>query len=158
MSEYSFSVENISESYGEMRPLYEQHYAEMRNNFMSNGVELGPFKPNEDMFHDAVRAGNFIGYVARFNGEPVGYFNFYLTNDSLDGELVAHEDALYAVKDHRNGLGKQLLKFAVEQLKRHDVKRLYVTGSTDPRVSNLWSRMGFKPVAQVMVLSIKELS
>ena len=60
-------------------------------------------------------------------------------------------DTLFVLKDHRNGVGKKLVQFALEDLKSRGVKRLTVSAMTDLRVAKLWGRMGFKEAATQMI-------
>jgi predicted N-acetyltransferase YhbS len=75
----------------------------------------------------------------------------YITNDMHNHDLVAQEDTIFVVKEHRNGVGKKLVQFGLDELKRRGVKRLLVSAMTDLRVAKLWGRMGFKEVATQMM-------
>jgi len=57
---------------------------------------------------------------------------------------------LFVSKEHRNGVGKKLVAFVLEELKQRGVKRLNVSAMTDLRVAKLWKRMGFKETATQM--------
>jgi len=92
-----------------------------------------------------------LTYVLRLNGSACGYANVYLTNDMHNGDLISQEDTLFVLKDHRNGVGKKLVQFVLEDLKSRGVKRLMVSAMTDLRVAKLWSRMGFKEAATQMI-------
>ncbi len=70
--------------------------------------------------------------------------NVYVTNDMHNHDKIAHEDALFILKEHRNGLGRKFVQFGLAELQRRGVKRLFVEAVTDLRVAKLWSRMGFK--------------
>jgi len=67
-----------------------------------------------------------------------------------NNDLIAQEDTVFVVKEHRNGVGKKLVKFGVEELRSRGVKRLNVSAMTDLRVAKLWKRMGFKEAATQM--------
>lgn len=150
MTEYSFNIENGAENYHELEPLYQKHYGEMRNRLAGQGISIGPYNPRLDIYFPGFRAGHIVNYVIRLDGKPVGYGNLYVTNDMHSGEKIAQEDTIFVVKEHRNGVGRKLLKFILADLKARGVKRLNVTAMTDLRVVNLWQRMGFRPVAQAM--------
>jgi predicted N-acetyltransferase YhbS len=60
-------------------------------------------------------------------------------------------DTVFVVKEHRNGVGKKLVQFVLEELNRRGVKRLLVSAMTDLRVAKLWGRMGFKEAATQMI-------
>jgi predicted N-acetyltransferase YhbS len=68
-----------------------------------------------------------------------------------NGDLIAQEDTIFVLKDHRNGVGKKLVKVILEELKERGVKRVLVSAMTDLRVAKLWARMGFKEAATQMI-------
>ena len=148
---YSFSIENAEKNCNELLPLYSQHYSEMSARLCSQGLEVAPFKPRLDMYFKAANDGWLINYVVRTeNGAPVGYSNVYVTNDMHNGEMIAQEDTIFILKEHRNGIGKKLLSYILSDLKSRGVRRLNVMALTDLRVSKLWERMGFKHTAHAM--------
>jgi GNAT superfamily N-acetyltransferase len=75
----------------------------------------------------------------------------YITNDMHNGDLISQEDTLFVLKEHRNGVGKKLVQFVLQELKSRGVKRLIVSAMTDLRVAKLWGRMGFKEAATQMI-------
>mgnify|MGYP003335101384 FL=1 len=87
----------------------------------------------------------------RSDGQACGYSNVYLTRDMHNQDLIATEDTVFVLKEHRNGVGKQLVRFILDDLQRRGVKRLLVSAMTDLRVAKLWGRMGFKEAATQMV-------
>ncbi|HEY6019104.1 MAG TPA: GNAT family N-acetyltransferase, partial [Candidatus Paceibacterota bacterium] len=88
--------------------------------------------------------------IARYEGKAVGYCNVYITNDMHNRDLIAQEDTIFVTKSHRNGLGKELVKFGLKELKARGCKRLHVSAVTDLRVAKLWEHMGFKHAAHNM--------
>lgn len=153
---YSFSVEKAHENLPELFPLYAQHYREMQDRLGRGGVEIGEFNPRLPAYIKASQEGYFLNFVVRAEGEPVGYCNVYLTSDMHNSELIAREDTVFILPGHRNGVGKRLVKYGLEQLRQRGVKRLHVTAMTDLRVEKLWKRMGFKPVATAMIYTFEE--
>lgn len=150
MNGYTYAVENGAENFVELQPLYRQHYNEMRARLAKEGIDIAPFHMRLDMYLSYWRAGNLVNYTCRKGGEVVGYANMYVTNDMHNGEPIAQEDALYMLPEHRNGAGRRLAKFVIEDLKERGMKRLNVSAVTDVRADQLWKRMGFKPTAQLM--------
>lgn len=147
---YTFSTENIEQTYPEIEPLYRQHYQEMADRLAEKGIPLAPYAPRLKEYFNAGNGGWLITLVLRFEGSAVGYCNLYITNDMHNGELIAQEDTIFVTKEHRNGVGKKLVSFALTELQKRNVKRLMVSASTDLRVAKLWGRMGFKEVATQM--------
>lgn len=151
MMEYRFSLENGEQNCRELMPLYSQHYKEMRERLAGDGIQIPEFNPRLDIYFAGMNAGHILNFVVRTEaGEPVGYSNIYLTGDMHNSELIAQEDTIFILKAHRNGLGKKLVKFILAELQSRGVKRLNITAMTDLRVSKIWQRMGFKPVAVAM--------
>lgn len=148
---YTFSLEKFDESYPELEALYREHYAEMCARLAEQGIEMSPFKPRLDVYSKASNDGWLLNIVTRDeNGKAVGYCNVYITNDMHNGDLIAQEDTIFITKNHRNGIGKQLVKFGMDELRKRGVKRLNVQAATDLRVAKLWERMGYKHASHSM--------
>jgi len=137
-------------NYQELEPLYRQHYGEMQRRLASNGVPIGDYNLRLADYFEAWSGGWLLNFVVRLDGKPIGYSNVYLTNDMHNGELIAMEDTIYILPQHRNGIGRKLAKAVLEELKRRGVKRLEITAVTDARATKLWARMGFREVATQM--------
>jgi GNAT superfamily N-acetyltransferase len=69
-------------------------------------------------------------------------------------DLIAQEDTVFVLKEHRNGIGRKLIQAVHEELKQRGVKRLNITTATDLRVSKLLLRMGYKHTAHAMTISL----
>jgi GNAT superfamily N-acetyltransferase len=147
---YTFSVEGFKETYRELEPLYQQHYKEMTDRLGEAGIHYGPYNPRLDEYEKASDGGWLLTFVLRADGAVCGYANVYVTNDMHNNDLIAQEDTVFVLKEHRNGIGKKLVKFVVEELRSRGVKRLNVSAMTDLRVAKLWKRMGFKEAATQM--------
>ena len=148
---YVITIEKFTDTYLELEPLYRQHYSEMVERLASQGITYSPYNPRLHEYGEACKRGDLITYVLRLNGYACGYANVYLTNDMHNGDLISQEDTLFVLKEHRNGVGKKLVQFALEDLKSRGVKRLMVSAMTDLRVAKLWGRMGFKEAATQMI-------
>ena len=147
---YTFSVEGFKETYCELEPLYQQHYKEMTDRLGEAGIHYGPYSPRLEEYGKASDGGWLLTFVLRADGAVCGYANVYVTNDMHNNDLIAQEDTVFVLKEHRNGIGKKLVKFVVEELRSRGVKRLNVSAMTDLRVAKLWKRMGFKEAATQM--------
>ncbi len=130
--------------------MYRQHYAEMKARLERDGHTVGDFAPRKDQYILAADGGWLLTYIVRLDGSAVGYSNVYLTNDMHNGDFIATEDAIYILPEHRNGIGKKLVKHILDDLKTRGVKRAIVTPVTDLRVAKIWRRMGFKDTASLM--------
>jgi GNAT superfamily N-acetyltransferase len=148
---YTLGLERGDINYPELAPIYARHYAEMQARLEAEGHTVSPYNPQLDRYFPAFRDGWLLNFVARHDGKAVGYCNIYLTIDAHNGDPIAREDVLYVLPEHRNGLGRKLVLFVLENLRARGVKRGFVTPTTDPRVGKAWKRMGFKSVAELMV-------
>lgn len=149
---YHFSIENGAVNLVELFPIYAQHYHQMEERMKGDGIDVSPFNPRIADYIAHWTSGSLLNYVVRTEeGEAVGYSNVYLTNDMHNGDLIAQEDTIFILKDHRNGVGRRLVKFILADLKARDVKRVHITAMTDLRVAAAWKRLGFKPAATAMI-------
>lgn len=148
---YVITVEKFKATYNELEPLYRQHYKEMTDRLAVNGITYSPYKPRLEEYAKAGEGGWLLTFVLRLEGAACGYCNVYITNDMHNNDLIAQEDTVFVVKEHRNGIGKKLVKHVLEELKGRGVKRLNVSAMTDLRVAKLWKRMGFKEAATQMI-------
>ena len=150
---YAVSLETIEQSYAELEPLYRQHYAAMRERMAAQGVQMSSYNPRFEQYDKASKEGWLLTFVLRSDGKAVGYSNIYVTNDMHNGDLIAQEDTIYVVPEHRNGSGRLLARFVHADLKARGVKRLNVTTATDLRVSKWLERQGYKHTAHCMTLT-----
>lgn len=153
---YSIALERGDENYAELEPNYRRHYEEMAERLTRDGFTVSPYKPRLDAYFQSFRTGHLLNYVARHNGQAVGHANIYITNDMHNGDLIAMEDVLYVVPEHRNGTGKLLVKAVLQDLKARGVLRAHVSALTDLRVAKLWRRMGFRDLATQMIYELGE--
>ena len=150
---YAVSLEQALESYKDLEPLYRAHYAAMRERMAAQGVQMSPYNPRIEQYDKASKEGWLLTFVLRCDGKAVGYSNIYVTNDMHNGDLIAQEDTIYVVPEHRNGSGRLLARFVHAELKARGVKRLNVTTATDLRVSKWLERQGYKHTAHCMTLT-----
>lgn len=153
---YSFALEQGHENYSELEPLYKMHYGEMKGRLLRDGVAIADYAPRLTEYFRAFDGGWLLNFVIRDpNDNAVGYSNIYVTNDMHNGELIAQEDTIYVLPDHRNGCGKMLAKFVLEHIGGLGVKRMTITPITDLRSGKIWKRMGFKEVSVQMIYTFE---
>ena len=148
---YTFHLGKHRETFDELEPLYRQHYDEMVARLAKDGIEYSPYNPRWDEYWKASDGGWLLTFIIRHEGAAIGCSNVYITNDMHNSDLIAREDTIYVLPEHRNGIGKKLVKVILEELKHRNVKRLHVSAMTDLRVAKLWSRMGFKESSTQMI-------
>ena len=150
---YEITLEKFKETYSELEPLYRQHYSEMVERLAGQGVHYSPYNPRLDEYIKAGDGGWLLTFVLRLNGKAVGYSNVYITNDMHNQDLIAQEDTVFVLKEHRTGWGRKLIRAVHEELEKRGVKRLNITTATDLRVSKLLSRMGYQHTAHAMTVT-----
>lgn len=155
MSGYAISAEPLHEIYPTIEENARRHFAEMKARKDADGLPCGHYNPRLDQYFEASRGGWLLCYVARRGGEPVGHALIYLTQDMHTSDLIASEDVLYVVPEHRNGLGKQMVRYMLADLKARGVKRVDIAPVTDLRVGKIWKRMGFREVATLMTYDLE---
>lgn len=148
---YHIALEGFDETYPEVEPIYRQHYGEMVRRLEGEGIFMSGYNPRLGEYSRASKGGWLLTFILRFAGEAVGYSNVYLTNDMHNGDPIAQEDTIYVLPEHRNGVGKELVRHILRELAERGVKRVHVTPVTDLRATKMWARMGFRPVAEQMV-------
>jgi len=153
---YSFHLVNGHELHPVLDPLYRQHYAEMKQRLESDGHQVSPYNPQLEQYFPAMDKGAMLTFIVVENETVVGYCNLWLHKDMHNGDDMASEDAIYVLPEHRNGIGKKLVRFILEYLKNLGVKRVNITPVTDLRVGKVWKRMGFIPVAELMTYHFKD--
>jgi GNAT superfamily N-acetyltransferase len=145
------SKENGSETLAELFPLYATHYREMQDRLAAGGIKVSAFNPQIDTYIAQWESGALVNYVVRLDGKAVGYSNVYLARDMHNSDLIAQEDTVFVLKEHRNGTGRKLVQFVLDDLRNRGVVRAHMTAMTDTRAVPLWTRMGFKPAATAMI-------
>jgi len=150
MANYTITQENGHERHAELDPLYRQHYAEMQARLGADGIPIGEYAPRLEEYFAAMDAGWLLTFVVRCDGAAIGYSNVYVTNDMHNNELIAQEDTIYVLPEHRNGIGRKLTKHILGVLGARGVKRAMVSPVTDLRVGKIWQRMGFRHTADLM--------
>lgn len=154
-SDYAFSVERLHEIFSEVEPHWRDHYAVMKARLENEGVKVADYDPRIDQYFKSSRDGWLKTFVVRYRGTVVGYSTIYVTHDMHNRELIATEDFIYVTPSHRNGTGRRLTKFVLDELRKLGVKRLHVTAITDTRAADLWKRLGFKDTARHMIYAFE---
>lgn len=151
--DYKVAVESYTATYEELKHLYKQSYQYLINEFAKDGRIYPEYNPWLAAYDSYDKTGCLILYVVREHTIAVGYCMMYLTQDMGNSELIACEEGLYILKEHRNGLGKSLAKMIVQDMQGRGVKRILLS-AIDKRIVNLWKTIGFKEVATTMELSL----
>lgn len=82
------------------------------------------------------------------SGEMVGNYGLYLTRSMHTQKLMATEDTLYILPEHRKGrLGVAMIRYAESVLRQLGVEELNVSVKLVNNVGPMIERMGYTPVA-----------
>lgn len=154
---YRIGLEKFTEAWPDIEPLARMHFEETRTRMAEEGFDLGPFDPRLNVYRQADEGGYLFTFVVRTEeGKAVGHSTIYIQTDMHNRETIAREDTIYIHPDHRNGIGRKLTRFILDFLRSQGVKRATIDARTDPRAVALWRRLGFKPVAEVMMIQFPE--
>ena len=148
---YTYHLGKHRETFDELEPLYRQHYQEMIERLAKDGITYSAYNPRWEQYWKASDEGWLLTFILRHEGKAVGCSNVYVTNDMHNNDLIAQEDTIYVLPEHRNGVGKKFVRVILDELKERGVKRVNVSAMTDLRVAKLWKRMGFKEAATQMM-------
>jgi hypothetical protein len=83
------------------------------------GMELSIHRinPRWDEYFKAGDSGYLLTFILRFDEKAVGCSNIYLTHDMHNSDLIAQEDTIYVLPEHRNGIGKKICKSNIGRVK-----------------------------------------
>lgn len=94
-------------------------------------------------------------WVARHGEEIVGHLTVYLHTSMHTGEVLATEDALYVLPEHRKGVGTALVRQCIADLREEGVAEIWATTKPETRVGLILRRLGFSHVADKYLIRLK---
>lgn len=115
----SFHTEKLEDVAKEILPLLQKHYEEIAWN-----KEKVPFNPDWDRYRQLEAAGALRIYIAREDGELVGYAVFCVSRMLHYQDVVQAQNDIFYVVPSKRGLyiGRKLLQeYAEAELKREGV-------------------------------------
>lgn len=138
----------------QLRPLHERHWNE------TEGYRHGlPFSPDYERGIDLEAQGRYVLIVARHIGteKVVGNYGIFLSRSTHTQTLMATEDTLFIVPEHRRGrLGVGMIRFAERALAALGVRELNVSVKLVNKTGPMLERMGYAPVATQYSKILKE--
>lgn len=111
---YVIAAEKFADCLEELKPLHERHWAETEQ--YRHGLAL---KPNYEGMLAFERAGQLLQITVRHQGKLVGGIRMFVTSSWHSENMVASEDTLFILPEHRNGaswLAMKLLRYTVSCL------------------------------------------
>jgi len=137
--------EKISTLWREVFPLLVEHFKEISAN------QDIPLQPNIRMYNKLEKMGMFRAYVARIDGELVGYAA-YIVNPNMHYQqsLQAVQDVLFLRKEYRKGFaGIRLIKYADEQLLSEGVQIVYHHVKVANDFGPVLERLGYRWIEKI---------
>jgi hypothetical protein len=93
---YDFSAERLDEVIGEIHPLHEAQWQETEK--YRHALPLNPdYERGKRMFLQ----GQIVQFMVRHEGKAVGHMRLYISRCMHSQALIAHEDTLYILPEHR---------------------------------------------------------
>jgi len=139
----TFQRERAHDLWDTIMPLLQEHKEEIAH---YQDILLNPDQPAYEQAEDR---GLLRCYVARLNGELVGYAIFFVKrNMHYRDSLQAVQDVLFVTKPHRHGrVGLKLIQYSEDQLKTEGVQVCYhhVKVSTPDTVA-LFHKLGYEDI------------
>lgn len=141
--EYRIGVERFADVLDELHPLHEKHWLETEKH--RHGLRLDP---DYDAMRRAELSGRMLQFTVRHGDELVGNLRMYVAQSLHTKTLVADEDTLYLLPEHRGGfLAMHLLRYAERVLRAVGVRTIRANSKTLNRADVLMRRMRYQDVA-----------
>lgn len=146
---YWLAVESFRDIVLQLHALHEAHWSETEKH--RHGFEM---RPNYDAMRARERAGQLLQFTARTSEGPIaGHLRMYLGQSLHTQTLMAEEDTLYVLPEHRTGsLGLALLRYA-ERCLVHvvGVREIRANSKVINNADVLMRRMKYRHVANQFV-------
>ncbi|AST86225.1 hypothetical protein CIG66_07010 [Ralstonia pseudosolanacearum] len=140
----TFAIELFSDVYGELKPLLEEHYAEISTH-KDHGV---PLEPMEEVYRVRQADGSLMMVIGREDGRIVSYFVCFVAPGlHYRSCLTCTPDIFFVAPEKRTGtMGMRMFRFVEKELKRRGVKRWAVGSKVQHDASALFRYLKFDPV------------
>ena len=137
--EFTFAIEWIQDIAEEIKPLHRAHWNETE----SHRHDL-PFNPDYETFIRYERAGRYVLFTLRKDGELLGNCAMYLDKSAHTQTLIATEDTLYLLPRARKG--RAAIKFVAyieKALKQIGAAEINITVKTVNTASKFFAALGY---------------
>lgn len=139
---FTFAVELMEDIIDEMRPLHKAHWDETEAH--RHGL---PFNPDYQTFIRYERAGRYILFTLRSEGELLGNCAMYLSPSAHTQTLIATEDTLFFLPEARKGrTAGKFIAYCEDALKSMGVREINVSVKTVNKAGRFFRMMGYKHV------------
>ena len=136
-----FAVESYYNVLLELRPMLEQHWAEI--SWYQDEV---PYDPDWDRYAKMADAGMLHIVTARDEGKLIGYYISLLTAGMhYRSTVYAMNDVLFVDPEYRGGtVAYRMFKYAFEQLKAAGAQIITIHMKTDAPFEKLCQKLGMQ--------------
>lgn len=139
---FTFSVERIEDIANEIKPLHRAHWGETE----AHRHRL-PFNPDYETFIRYERAGRYILFTLRSEGELSGNCAMYLDKSAHTQTIIATEDTLYLLPRARKGrLASHFVAYVENALQQLGVKEINITVKTINKAGRFFRLLGYRHV------------
>lgn len=139
VGDYVVRVERFRDCVEEAALLHRQFWVE--------SGQTDQLNPDYAQICQLERLGMYAYFTARLGGDLVGQLAAYVQNCPHTGLLMARDNLLYVAPEHRVGVGKALITYAVDVFASIGVRNMECHTAPDNRVQSMIKRLGFKHTA-----------
>ena len=137
-----FARERIESIVGEIKLLHQAHWNETeahRHRLVLN--------PDYDVFIRYERAGRYVLFTLRSDGQLQGNCALYLDKSTHTQTLIVTEDTLYLLPEARKrGIARQFIEYCENALKSLGVKEINVSVKTVNKAGRFFRMLGYRHV------------
>lgn len=149
----TYTVENWSDVWREMEPLWHSHWQEVALDH-----EAIPLAPDIDAYNTLERNGNLHLLIARKAGKIIGY-HIAIIRPHLHYKhsLHAFTDIYYVSPEHRLGMtGVKLFKEVEKSLVQRGVKKMVSGTKTSLDMGRIFERLGWRETERTYTKCIED--
>lgn len=141
-----FSVEPLKDCWDEVMGLAAKHWEETEQ------YQSFPLNPDKERYIQYNDIGYHRQYMARRDGEAVGYLGVYISDSMHTQVKIASEDNWYLDKSARGGRNAmRFYQFVEEDLKDLGVKEVLMHSKHANNSERLMKFLGYNPVGTLCV-------
>lgn len=139
---YTIQAERFLDVLDQIRVLHEAHWKE------TEGYRHGlPFNPDYGYFLEKDASGEYLLFTVRKDGHLVGNFGLFLNTSHHTQELVASEDTLFILPEHRVGrLYFRFSEYVDEACQTLGVSELRTSTKLSNHSGDMLPRLGYAHV------------
>lgn len=130
-------IESIDQFYPDAKELFETDWLETT----SGEIE---FDIDESEYRLLEQQGKLLIIAARYDGKLAGYINFVDSKSMHHKASIANCSGFYVSRKYRGKTGTELLKNAIEILKKYNIHKVRVSSPAKNDIGKFLQRFGFK--------------